>query len=181
MGATLSASCCRACALTLAEQHEAGTAVSARQAGVVSRAQLTALGIDRFTIRNQVAAERWVLRSSTVVSTTTGEPTRLQTMWTGVLHAGRRSLLGDLTAAELAGLRNWHRDLITVLVPDDLDLDDDVSGVHFARTRRPLSSMQEPAAPSRACASSRRCCTSRHTNRHRARPRASSRLRFSSG
>ncbi|MDN4162464.1 hypothetical protein [Nocardioides abyssi] len=125
--------------------HETWRTVSARQAGAVSRAQLAALGIDRFAIRNQVAAERWVLRSATVVSTTTGEPTRLQTMWTGVLHAGRRSLLGDLTAAELSGLRNWHRDTITVLVPDDLDLDDDVPGVHFARTRRPLPTMQEPS------------------------------------
>lgn len=120
--------------------------LSGRQAGMVSRGQLTALGIDRFAIRNQVAAERWVLRSSTVVSTTTGELSRLQVAWLGVLHAGERSLVGDLTAAELAGLRNWHRDAITVLVPYDLDLDDDVPGIHFARTRRRLGSMQDPTS-----------------------------------
>lgn len=122
-------------------------AVAERQAGMVSRAQLALHGVDRFAVRNQVRAGRWTLRSATVVSTTTGELSRLQTMWLGVLHAGDRGLLGDLTAAELAGLRNWHRDVVTVLVPYDLDLDDDVPGVHFARTRRRLPAMQEPASP----------------------------------
>ncbi|MCR6032413.1 hypothetical protein GGQ22_13315 [Nocardioides sp. zg-579] len=120
--------------------------VSARQAGMVSRAQLAAVGIDRFAIRNQVAAGRWVLRSPTVVSTTTGEPTRLQKLWLGVLHAGGRSLLGDLTAAEVAGLRGWHREPVTVLVPYDLDLDDDVPGIHIARTRRRLPALQDPTS-----------------------------------
>ncbi|MDN4173762.1 hypothetical protein QWY28_12445 [Nocardioides sp. SOB77] len=127
--------------------RETWRTVSARQAGMVSRAQLAAVGVDRFAVRNQVAAGRWVLRSATVVSTTTGELTRLQTMWLGVLHAGDRSVLGDLTAAELAGLRHWHRETVTVLVPYDLDLDDDVPGVHLARTRRRLSSMQDPSSP----------------------------------
>lgn len=120
--------------------------LSAHQSSMISRRQLMELGVDRFFVRNQVAAERWALRSSMVVSTTTGELTRTQTMWLGVLHAGERSLLGDLTAAELAGLARWHRDEVTVLVPDDTDVDDDVPGVVFARTRRRLAGMQEPSS-----------------------------------
>lgn len=115
-----------------------------QQAGLLSRRQLNQLGVDRFKVRNHVAAGRWVERSSTVIGTTTGPLSREQLMWLGVLHAGPTSLIGDLTAAEVAGLKNWHRDAVTVLVPQDLVLDDPPSGIHLARTRRPLGSLRDP-------------------------------------
>jgi hypothetical protein len=118
--------------------------VAAGQAGLVSRRQLGALGIDRFRIRNQVAAGRWVELSSTVVGTTTGRLHEDQRRWLGVLHAGPRAVLGDLTAAEVGGLRNWHRDDVTVLVPYDLDLDDPPAGIRIARTRRPIDLFRAP-------------------------------------
>jgi hypothetical protein len=66
-------------------------------------------------------------------------------MWLGVLHAGSSSLIGGLTAAEVLGLTNWHRDEITVLVPDELDFaEDEVPGVKFVRTRRDLTAMRAP-------------------------------------
>ncbi len=65
-------------------------------------------------------------------------------MWLGVLHAGPHALVGGLTAAEVHGLRNWYRDEITVLVPDELEFDEtEVPGVKFVRTRRDLATMRD--------------------------------------
>lgn len=112
--------------------------LAAAQAGLVSRRQLSEVGIDRFRVRNQIAAGRWVELSATVIGTTTGPLSRDQLLWLGVLHAGPAAVLGDLTAAEVAGLRNWHRDDICVLVPHNLDLEDAPEGVRIVRTRRPI-------------------------------------------
>lgn len=112
--------------------------LAAQQGGLVSRRQLNQLGIDRFRVRNQIRAQRWVELSTAVICTTTGPLSRVQQMWLGVLHAGPSAVLGDLTAAEAAGLRGWHRDDICVLVPWNLDLDDPPEGIHLARTRRPV-------------------------------------------
>lgn len=118
--------------------------LAARQCGLVSRRQLRDLGIDRFGVRNQIAARRWIELSPTVVGTTTGSLSRHQLMWLGLLHAGPSAVLGDLTAAEVAGLRNWHRDEICVLVPWNLDLEDIPPGIHIARTRRPIPLHRDP-------------------------------------
>src|SRR4029079_18613740 len=58
------------------------------QDGLLARRQLNELGIGADRVRNQVAAGRWAERSSTVISTVTGELTWRQRMWLGVLHAG---------------------------------------------------------------------------------------------
>ncbi len=106
-----------------------------RQQGMVARRQLGELGVDRFRVRNQLAAERWVERTSRVLSTFTGDLSAPQVRWMGVLHAGPRSLLGGLTAAEHLGLRRWERDDVTVLVDDELAFEP-VDGIHFFRSRR---------------------------------------------
>lgn len=121
--------------------------VAAAQAGLISRRQLNELGVDRWRARNQVAAGRWVELTSMVIATTTGPLSREQTMWAGVLHAGPSSLVGGLSAAELAGLKNWHRDGVTILVPQELEFDDEeLPGVRFVRTRRNLSLMRSRGA-----------------------------------
>lgn len=112
-----------------------------RQAGMLARRQLRAIGIDHDRVRNQIAAGRWAQRSPTVVSTTTGPLSRGQMRWLAVLHAGPDAMLGGLSAAEVHGLRNWHRDDITVLVDDQLSLED-VPGVTFFRTRRDLAALR---------------------------------------
>lgn len=108
------------------------------QAGLLTRAQLRVLGFDRWAVGHRIDTERWVELSPTVVSTTTGVLTREQRMWLGVLHAGGDSLVGDLTAAEVHGLRNWHRDDVTILVRRGLDVGEPLSGIRFVETRRPL-------------------------------------------
>ena len=113
-----------------------------RQAGVVARRQLTGLGYTHEFVRRQLDARRWVMRTPRVVSTTTGPPTWEQRVWTGVLHAGDGALVGGLTALACRGLRNWHREEITVLVDDELSFEA-VAGVRFFRTRRPFAALRD--------------------------------------
>lgn len=114
-----------------------------RQAGMASRRQLNALGIDHNAVRHHVAARRWVVQTPTVVSTTTGRLTWVQRAWLGVLHAGAGCALGGLSAAKIHGLEGWERPEITVLVPDTADITP-VDGIDFVRTRRDIRAMKLP-------------------------------------
>jgi len=125
-------------------------AVAARQAGMLSRAQLRALGVDRHQVRNQVAAGRWVHRTQLVVSTTTGQLTWAQRAWMGVLHAGPGSAVGGLSAAKIQGLRNWERPEVSVLVPADSDVPAS-DGLDFVRTRRDIGAMRLPGTTAPVC------------------------------
>ena len=122
-----------------------------RQCGLVARRQLLTYDRDRFHVRNQVAARRWVERTPRVLSTFTGELTVEQRRWLGVLHAGPRSLLGGLTAAEHLGLRRWERDPVTVLVDDELAFEP-VDGIDFFRSRRSFELLCRPGHGVPTCA-----------------------------
>ena len=115
------------------------------QAGMLSQRQLTELRVSRSFVRNQLRAHRWVQRTSSVFSTTTGPLSRPQRLWQAVLHAGPTAVIGGLTAAELHGMRNWSRDDITVLVDDELSFDP-LEGVRFFRSRRALPEMRSARA-----------------------------------
>jgi hypothetical protein len=117
---------------------------AAGQAGLLTRAQLRECGFDRWAVAHRIATERWAELSPTVVGTTTGVLTREQLMWLGTLHAGGESVVGDLTAAEVHGLRNWHRDDVVVLVRRGLDVGEALPGIHFVETRRPLRLLRHP-------------------------------------
>jgi hypothetical protein len=115
------------------------------QQGMVARRQLGELGVNWERVRNQVAARRWVVHTPRVIGTTTGALTWEQRCWLAVLHAGPRSLLGGLSAAETRGLVGWHRDSITVLVDDELAFEP-VVGVRFFRSRRPFELLRSTAS-----------------------------------
>jgi hypothetical protein len=117
----------------------------ARQHGMIARRQLLAIDRDRLDVRNQVAARRWVHRSPRVISTFTGELTVVQQRWMGVLHAGPRSMLGGLTAAEHLGMGRWSQDAVTVLVDDELAFER-VPGIDFFRSRRSFELLARPAS-----------------------------------
>jgi hypothetical protein len=119
--------------------------VAAGQAGLLTRAQLRELGCERWTVRHRIATERWAELSPTVVATTTGVLTREQTMWLGVLHAGGDALVGDLSACEVHGLKNWHRDDITIWIRRGLDVGDPLPGIRFVETRRTLRPLRTQA------------------------------------
>ena len=104
---------------------------------MVARRQLDRLGIDADRVRCQVSAGRWAERTPRVISTVTGELTFEQRCWLAVLHAGPRSMLGNLTAAAHHDLKNWDRPQICVMVDDELSFDP-VPGVDFFRSRRPF-------------------------------------------
>ena len=107
------------------------------QAGLLSRRQLRGLGVTRAEVRHHITMERWALRSSEVVSTTTGPLSREQRLWLGVLHAGPTAMVGGLTAAEWRGLARWPRDEVTILVGNPLSFGP-LPGYRFFRTRRPF-------------------------------------------
>jgi hypothetical protein len=113
------------------------------QLGMVARRQLLDLDLDADRVRNQVSAHRWVVHTPRVIGTTTGAMTWEQRCWMAVLHAGPRSLLGGLSAAEWRGLVGWHREMITVLVDDELSFEP-VEGVRFFRCRRPFDLLRSP-------------------------------------
>ncbi|MFW5470563.1 hypothetical protein ACOCJ4_10995 [Knoellia sp. CPCC 206435] len=108
-----------------------------RQHGMVARRQLRDLGLNRDQVASNVRAGRWAERSPVVVSTFTGELSREQCAWLGVLHAGPPAVVGGYGALERHGLKNWHRDDITVLVDEGAHLEP-VPGIDWFRTRRPL-------------------------------------------
>ncbi|GAB4012869.1 hypothetical protein GCM10028772_39480 [Nocardioides ultimimeridianus] len=118
--------------------------LAATQGGLLTRTQLAGFGVDSDMVRHRISSERWAERSETVISTTTGVLTREQLMWLGVLHAHGHGVVGDLTAAELAGLRNWNRDVITILVPRGTEVGDPIAGIRFAETRRPIQRWIRP-------------------------------------
>ncbi|MFC5495247.1 hypothetical protein [Nocardioides caricicola] len=119
--------------------------VAQRQAGLVTRRQLRQLGLTSNYVDAQLSGRRWQEISSTVLATTTGALTRPQLMWAGVLHAGPRSAIGGLTALEVHGLDNWHRDEITVLIPKSHHLER-IKGIKFVETRRPIQLMTSSKA-----------------------------------
>jgi len=115
----------------------------AEQAGMVARRQLTQHQVGWDAVEHNVLARRWVVRTPRVISTVTGTLTVEQRRWLAVLHAGRRSMLGGLTAAAEHGLTGWERDEVTVLVDDELSFEP-VDGVRFFRSRRPFDLMISP-------------------------------------
>lgn len=106
------------------------------QAGLLSHRQLRGLGVSRGEIRNHVRVGRWAVRSSEVVSTTTGPLSPEQALWLGVLHGGPTAMVGALSAATERGLKRWHRDETTILVSNPLSFAP-LPGYRFFRTRRP--------------------------------------------
>ena len=111
------------------------------QCGLVSRRQLSESGVDRFKIRNQVTAGRWMCVGPLVVATFTGDLTWEQRTWAGHLHAGSRSMVAGLASARIQGLKGWDRQLVDVLVPARATVSD-LDGIRFIRSRRDLESFR---------------------------------------
>ncbi|HWU23013.1 MAG TPA: hypothetical protein VN088_15865 [Nocardioides sp.] len=118
---------------------------AALQEGLLTRAQLREHGINRWAISHRVETGRWLDLTPTVIATTSGPLTRIQLMWAGVLEAGPGAHIGEVTAAEVAGLRNWWRDEVTVVVPYLNRPPTALSGVVFRRSRRDLAAMTRRA------------------------------------
>jgi very-short-patch-repair endonuclease len=126
--------------------------VARAQAGLITRQQLAIVGVDRWAVAHRVRSERWTAWSATVIATFTGDLNREQHIWLAVLSAGPGALVSHLTAAKAAGLRNWDRDEITVLVPYASDtVTARVDGVRLVRSRRDLTELRDPEVVPPAC------------------------------
>ncbi len=117
-------------------------AVASSQAGLITRSQLRARGITRQMVTHKVTTEPWQILAPTVVATFTGELTEDQRLWLGVLHAGPGSLIGGVHAAASGGLKNWHRDTVTMLVPYGKRVPPPLPGFRFVRSRRALATLR---------------------------------------
>lgn len=115
----------------------------ADQAGMVARRQLNEHGVDADRVRNRLESGRWVERTPRVISTTTGRLHRDQWLWLAVLHAGPRSMLANLSAAQRHGLERWERPWVSVMVDDELSFEP-VVGIDFFRSRRPFDLLKSP-------------------------------------
>ncbi|EWT00348.1 hypothetical protein N865_16265 [Intrasporangium oryzae NRRL B-24470] len=103
---------------------------AADQGGVVSRAQLTALGITRHDIRSEVAGGRWRCPGRQTVAVHTGPLTSPSLCWTAIFETGVQiAALDGVTALQHAGLRGY--------VDDEIHL----SAVHNHNTE-PLSGVR---------------------------------------
>jgi hypothetical protein len=87
-----------------------------RQAGVASRAQLTALGLTPSHVRWAVADGRWQLFGRNVVVLGNTPLTIEQRDWVAVLMPGKPAALAGLSAATAAGLRRFEPEQVHVVV-----------------------------------------------------------------
>ena len=80
--------------------------LAAERDGVLSRRELTALGLDRFAVRDMVAAGRWRLLGRQTVCVHTGELTDRARWWHAVIEAGAEiAALDGISALIAAGAR----------------------------------------------------------------------------
>lgn len=91
--------------------------VARRQAFVLTRAQLAALGVRPHHVDNQLRARRWQLVTPQVVVLHNGPLDRPAMQWVAVLEGGPTAALGSWTVLGLHGLRGWDRDEIHLVVP----------------------------------------------------------------
>lgn len=125
--------------------------VAAEQAGMVTRDQLRAVGVQRWTVAHRVATERWQQLTPAIVATTTGALTLDQRLWVGVLHAGEGAIIGGVCAAQRQGLKGWERDDVTVLVPYARNVPEPLAGFEFLRSRRPLTTLRQKGSTPPCC------------------------------
>jgi hypothetical protein len=90
--------------------------VLAAQAGVIATRQIPPRCAER--ARWRFESGRWQRPHVGVFVAHSGPVTRLQRMWVAVLAGGPGAALRGATAAELAGLSGFERDVIQVALPD---------------------------------------------------------------
>src|SRR4051812_31299181 len=88
-----------------------------RQAGLMTRRQLRALGADADYIRSQAAAGRWQAWGANVVALHTGPLSHEQVAWLAVLDGGDHCVLAGLSTLHQLGLTGFAVDRVHTAVP----------------------------------------------------------------
>lgn len=111
--------------------------LAAAQDGVLSRAQLRGLGLDRHRVRTQVRARQWCTPSPHTVAVFTGGLTPRQVWWVALLETGcSDAALDGVTALQAAGLTGFEAP-VTVSCPRGArPRTVAVAHVHVSRWRR---------------------------------------------
>ena len=91
--------------------------LTARQRGIITRAQLLRAGISSDLIKSRLRLGNWQRLYPGVYATFSGELSREGQVWAAVLYAGPGALASHRTAAELAGLADEQSSVIHVAVP----------------------------------------------------------------
>jgi len=120
-----------------------------QQGGVLSLAQLRAVGVTRSQLRANVAARRWRRVHSLVVAVHTGPLGRDGEWWAAVLEGGPQAYLDGASALLAGGLRGFSADSIRVSVPPSARVRP-ASGVRVRRTRRFDPAVVQPHGVPRA-------------------------------
>lgn len=123
-------------------------ALAEAQAGVLSREQLTGLGLSRHTLARLLADGSWQRLGTEVYYLGRGRPRWLGQAWAGTLMGGPAARLGFGSAAHLMGLEPSEPSTVEVLVPHGRQ----VCNRHpwtFIRERSGARDARSPGAPSR--------------------------------
>ncbi|MBA3783391.1 MAG: hypothetical protein H0X12_16255 [Nocardioides sp.] len=91
--------------------------LAAHQGGVVSRAQIYALGLTRAEVRADVRAGRWARVGSRSIVVHTGDVSTEGRWWAAVFEGGDRACLDGETALLASGLQHYASSVIRVSVP----------------------------------------------------------------
>lgn len=104
--------------------------------GVLSRADLRSLGIDRNVVRREVAAERWAQHGHQTIAVHTGELTEQARRWRAVWEVGFAvAALDGVTALQQAGLTGFDDAMVHLSVKHTVEVDD-VEGVNVHKVIR---------------------------------------------
>ncbi len=89
--------------------------LAARQESVVTRKQLTAVGVPWTRVRTELAARRWQINGGAVVLHN-GPLTEVQQLWCAVLGQPQPAALAGVSAAIVGGLRTYARENVDVVI-----------------------------------------------------------------
>ncbi len=98
-------------------RHRRALAIAERQAGVMSRRQLYALGVTRGELRAQLRSRRWRTLSDQTVALHNGPINERARMWAAVLEGGPRAYLDGASALVASGLERFTVEVVRVSVP----------------------------------------------------------------
>ena len=90
--------------------------LSAGQGGVVSRRELSRLGVTRWQVRAELQAERWAAHGRQTIALHTGDLGEPAVWWSAVFEVGPEAALDGSTALRAAGLKGFE-DAVHVSVP----------------------------------------------------------------
>jgi hypothetical protein len=126
--------------------------LAAEQDLVVTRDQLAVLGFGHEPVKSRSEQGIWRCLGPRVVLLHSGELTRRQRDWVGVLHAGPDAVLARASAAEAGGLRGFQESTVHVAVAHGREVSDLVHRqvtVRVHQTRHPLSHVTPARRPER--------------------------------